>query len=139
MSIATPTEVEVCGNRYRIGRLGTIQQWHVARRILPIAMAMAAAATAEGDREKDDVVGVFLPVAEAFSKMSDADTEYVLNTCLAVCHREHGEGAWQKVMPVPGRFQYEDIDMKAMVQLTAAVIKEHRLADFMYGLQDAPP
>lgn len=134
-------EIVIGDHTYRIGKLNAMQQWHVARRMMPVVMAMGSgvisAMNTPDEAAGDMLLDAFGPVADALAKMSDADTEYVINTCLSVCQRKQSE----QYAPVrsSGGLMFTDIDMQVMMKLAMAVIKEHRLADFTSVLPIAPP
>ena len=115
--------IEVGGNSYRIGRLDARKQFHVARRLAPILPALGGMKTGK------DMMMSIAPVAEALSKMSEEDTDYVLDTCLAVCQRIQGNGQGAPLMARGGGLMFQDIDMPQMIQLTIQVLREN-LAGF---------
>ena len=125
-------EVEVGPNRYSIGKLDALKQFHVARRLVPVLAAFTKIGENKGVPQLK--VGTLLPIAEALSKMSDEETEYIIQTCLAVVKRQDS-GSWQYVM-IQGRFVYQDITMADMVKLTSEAIMEN-MGDFFAGLQAA--
>lgn len=121
-------EIELAGSTYAIGKLNAKQQFHVARRLGPALVALATGFTASAE---DDSLLKFKPIAEALARMSDEDSEYILDTCLAVCSRKQEKG-FAKVM-ANGQMMFADIDLAVMIQLTAAVVKEN-LENFMGAL-----
>lgn len=71
------------------------------------------------------------PVADALSKMSDEDTEYVIRSCLNKAQKHNGSN-WARVM-VGTRMMFEDeIDLGIMMQLTVETIREN-LQSFFPG------
>lgn len=136
------TDIVIGDQTYRIGKLNAMQQWHVARRWMPVAMAtgaglMNADATPNDAAAGDAMVAILSGMVDALAKMSEADSDYVMNTCLGVCYRKQAE----QFAPVrsAGGIMFQDIDVSIMVRLALAVIKEHRLGDFMSILPIAPP
>lgn len=143
-------EVKIGEHTYRSGRIDARKQFHVARKIGPAYFAMvrarAAAATempkavadaggvppelSEADVAKVSglMTGMVASVSEALSQMSEEDADFVINTCLAVCERQAGNG-WQKVMAGSGALMFEDIDVRVLIRLSIEVIKEN-LASF---------
>lgn len=108
--------------------------------VLGVPGAVAAARDAElsrkADQKADEVaqsrdaeiedsvlIASFMPVANALAKMPEADVNYVIDTCLAVCTRVE-PGGLAPVM-VEGRIMYSDLDMAGMMQLVNAVVKEN--------------
>jgi hypothetical protein len=125
------TEVEVAGHTYRIGMMNAMMQFHVGRRLAPAVITLG-----------DVFSGNPLPLAEALQRMSDADSEYIINSCLAVVERKSGNGAasWAKLRASNGSFMFDDIDAMVMVSLTIAVIKD-KLGNFSVQgvLGQSPP
>ena len=98
-----------------------------ARRIAPLLAGL-------GDVLKEDAKGfskIISPIAEALSRMSDDDTDYVIDACLLVVQRKQGE-TWQSVVARNGSLMFDDIDLPAMLQLTVAVIQQN-LGSFFPG------
>lgn len=136
-------EVTIKGAEYKIRKLTPFQQFHVARRLAPALWALGGAAAtvvkaaeqvqngkAVEDVPADDptngMLTAFGPVAEAFASMSDADSEYILSTCLSVVLRKQGSG-WAEVAPkgAQGHLAFEDITLPTMIELALEVIKEN--------------
>lgn len=125
------SEITVGEHTYTIGKMDALKQFHVARRLVPVL----AAFTKIGERvdlAEGFGVGALIPIAEALSKMSDEETEYIIQTCLSVVQRQDS-GKLQKVM-VQGKFVYQDIKMPDMIKLTSETIMEN-MGDFFAGLQ----
>ena len=116
-------------NEHPIDQLGGISA--VARMARPswvaltnqdnTAKAMAAAGKTMNDEA--DMLSIMGTVSDVVAKMSNEDVEYVIYACLAVVRRRQGE----RFMPVmTGKsFQFQDIDMNAMMRLTVEVLKEN--------------
>ena len=125
---------EVGGHEYEIGALDVFAQFHVHRRIMPILNTMTAslgAAFKAGKDKGDDLMEAMLaPAMEVVSRMSDADVDFVLKTCLGAVKRNDG-GRLAQVL-VQGRLMYADVTMQQMVQLAIAVIREN-MGDFSLG------
>lgn len=157
-----PSTVTVTGNEYRVGRLNARQQFHVARRIAPViasisqvAREITPAATngempdepeqEQAEQQLDELAQnrLFAVIAEALSKMSDVDCDYVISTCMSAVQRRQGEHfmpVWNKNADQP---QFGDIDLPTLMQLSWAVIQEN-LASFTpaqlsAGLQAVSP
>lgn len=125
------SEITVGEHTYTIGKLDALKQFHVARRLVPVLAAFTK--IGEGaDLSQGFGVGALIPIAEALSKMSDEETEYIIETCLSVVQRQDS-GKLQKVM-VQGKFVYQDIKMPDMIKLTSETIMEN-MGDFFAGLQ----
>lgn len=136
-------DITIGANEYRIGKLPPMKQFHVARRLAPLIAALGGAALSlpndapamkpAGDeapaQESDDkALGTMLklaqPLLDVISKLSDEDSEYVVNICLGACSRKQGN-QFAKVMTANNRLMFEDIELPELMQLTAAVIKEN--------------
>jgi hypothetical protein len=114
------SDIEVNGNVYRIGRMDARKQFHVSRRLAPLLAGLGGAISGK----KADAAATFQPIAEALAQMSDEDTDYILDNCLAVVSRQQGN-QFAPVMARGGSMMFEDIDLPTMMQLTIAVIREN--------------
>lgn len=114
------SDIEVNGNVYRIGRMDARKQFHVSRRLAPLLAGIGGAISGK----KADVTATFQPIAEALAQMSDEDTDYILDNCLAVVSRQQGN-QFAPVMARGGNMMFEDIDLPTMMQLTISVIREN--------------
>lgn len=130
-------ETDIDGHTYRIGKLDAYKQLHVTRKLAPALWAFGSAATgaadATGKVAEEIALTAMRPVAEAISKLTDEDTEYVVNTCLRVVQRKEGENAWQPVKVGNGnKLMFEDIGLDTMLKIVFAVIQEN-LGNFFPG------
>lgn len=121
------TELPVGEDLYQIGRLSALSQFHVTRRVAPILANMGVSVIdslrISGKLSDDDMVAVMGTAADVVSKMSDADVEYVIFTCLSVVRKKQ-ENVWAAV--VNGKqFMFQTMDMQLMMRLTVAVLKEN--------------
>lgn len=118
------TEVEIAGHAYRIGTMDAMTQFHIARRLAPAVITLG-----------DAFSGNPLPLADALAQMTDANSEYIINACLAVVERKSGGGngagaaTWARLRAQNGRFMFDDIDAMTMISITIAVIKD-KLGNF---------
>lgn len=132
-------EFQVGDKTYRSGKLSAMTQFHMVRRLAPLLGGIGAAAAAVRGQipaAPADPAASPLPsetflqadiiamVADAVGKMSDQDTEYVINTCLSVCQRQQEGNVWAPVTR-SGRMMFEDIDMAQMLQITWRVLQEN--------------
>lgn len=137
-------EFEVYGQKYRITKLNAFQQFHVTRRLYAVSSGfgtgldylMKNGGAERMKKEGLNFLGVIEPVVAAIGRMSNEDSEYVINTCLGAVFRSQSGGAWVPVMPVPGQLQFEDIQLPAMLALTWRVLQEN-LAGFFLDLLSA--
>lgn len=132
------TELPLGQDLYQIGRLPALSQFHVTRRVAPILANMGVSVIdslrTTGELSDEDMVSVMGTAAEVVAKMSDADVEYVIFTCLSVVRKKQ-EDVWAAV--VNGKqFMFQTMDMQLMMRLTVAVLKEN-LSGFFQPLTGA--
>ncbi len=132
-------EIEINGNNYQIGTLDAFKQFHVARRIAPVLFTLSSgtlelikAGSSSDDLSEMDILKAVGPMVDVISKMSDADSQYVLTTCLSVCSRQSGNG-WQRVCVDGGSMMFSDITLHVMLQLAVTVIQDN-MGNFMDAL-----
>jgi hypothetical protein len=109
-------EIEVEGQQYLIGLMTPMVAFHVQRRM---GAALVATLTAHS---RDGTDAVLAPMVEAWGRLSDEDTEYIINNCLRAVKRQSG-GAWAPAW-VNARPMFEDIDRKVMMRLVNEVLGE---------------
>lgn len=125
-------EITVEGKVYRVGRLNPRKQFHVARRLGPVLLALGKSATVAqetigmGDDDGDlrKVANAFSPIMDVLSKMSDEDVDYVLTACLSVCELRQGE-TYARVQHPNGELMFDDMTMPTMMRLAVQVIQEN--------------
>ena len=110
-------EFEIKSAKYRTGTMDAMTQFHVVRRLGPVLGSFRNML----DSKFEDGISL---VAEAISKMSDTDTEYVISSCMVIVQREQSGGTgWAKVWSAEAkRPMFDDIDMATMLQIVFAVI-----------------
>ena len=114
---------------YRTGKLSAFEQLHVARRLAPaLANLFTVFSTAptmgEGESIEDTILSLATgPLADTFSKMSDEDVDYIVNTCLGVCERQQEKG-WAKIMR-SGTLMFHNLELDELLGLTFTVIQEN--------------
>ncbi len=74
--------------------------------------------------EEISLVEIVGPVADILARMTDSDAEYVLTSCLSVCHRGVGD-KWQVVFAPGGGFMFQDIGIEVMYKLASIVVQEN--------------
>lgn len=119
-------EFEINGQQYRSAKLNARQQFHVARRLAPVFGGLAEASQGASP----DFAHFLQPIADAIAGMSDADCDYILDTCLGVVQRQQGS-AWAQIL-VNKAQMFDDIDLGVMLQLASKVITEN-LGGFFQG------
>lgn len=139
-------ELTINGNAYKTGRLTAKQQFHVARRLLPVVSALATAA-ASAPKAPDAEVGVSIDdnnslittLSDSMSRMPDKDCDYVLSVCLSCCQRQQPSGGWANVWNVAAdQAQFADIDLSVMIQLVMATLQDN-IGSFTAALPQAFP
>lgn len=128
-------EVDINGETYLIGQLKSRQQRNLLRRLVPLLTATAPlvpelikAMDEEFGGGVEDFMEHAGPLATALSSMSDADSDYIFDTCLAACKRKV-TGGWQNVIATTGDLMFQDIKIPQQMQLLFAVCKEN-FSDF---------
>jgi len=111
--------VEVNGQTYRIGKMPAREQFHVVRRLGPAIMGFLASGVNGGG-----MAGAMGPILDHLSKMSDEDSDYVLDHCLSVVQRAQGND-WAKVRAPNGALLFNDIELPQLLNLTRAVLTEN--------------
>jgi hypothetical protein len=146
--------VEINGVTYSVGRLDVRKQLHVARRLAPMVGAMGGVLRhvyesgmfkiGEGkfdldslteDSQKSVIIAGLETIetsaplfANAIAKMSDADADFIIDSCLAVCKRQQGK-LWSPVF-TNGVIMFDDMELDGIVQLTWYVCKQHVMSFF---------
>lgn len=129
------TTFEINGINYRANPMDARRQFHVTRRLARVMsafMPIMAATQAAQDGEKaaaamDALSEVLNALVDGLADLSDADADYVINSCLAVTEREiDGKAGWAPIM-ANGVITFEDIrtSMAAMLQILYPVLKEN--------------
>ena len=115
-------EIELKGVTYSIGQMNVFDQWNVARRIIPLLGALSDL------KDGASMIENLTPLLSSVGKMTDEDTSYILNKCLAVVKRKEPSG-WNKVLGGKDAIMYEDMTMSTILRLTMSVITEN-MGDF---------
>lgn len=117
-------DVTVAGNRYRIGRLGSIDQLHVASKLYRVLLLMS---------EADPKVATPRKFARAMlamtGEMNQLDADLTLATCLGVVQREQG-GKWPPIWPPGGTIMFQDLGPMELLELQYHVLEEHDFKGF---------
>ncbi|BAU93386.1 hypothetical protein MPPM_4781 [Methylorubrum populi] len=120
-------EFEVDGHTYRSKKMNARTQFHVMRRMAPILAPLQSVATG-------DLNGTLVPLAQAIGSLSDDASDYILDRCLEVVERKQGEAGWAKVKLDGGRNMFDDIDLMALLQIAANVLRDNYAVLFQKGL-----
>lgn len=146
-------EFEINGLKFRAGKLDVFKQLHVSRKVAPVlpklmpvflefaksAKVPAAAPDPASDATDPASADVDLaamasavePLAQVLAEMSDADVEYVVNTCLSVVAINQANN-WASVLAPSGVLMFDTIDLPVTVQIVAKVIQDS-LGPFLSG------
>lgn len=132
------TEIDINGQKYRIGKLDAMRQFHLSRKIAPIIPTLIPVFVklSKGGSLTDDLGGfaeLLAPFAEGISTMSDEASEYVISTCMSVVSRQSGSAfasAWNKQANTT---QFDDMDLAVILQLVIRVVQAS-LGPFIYGI-----
>jgi len=135
-------QVQVGGFTYSVGPLNAFEQFHVARRIMPILGRLGVSANmierfgkkADGD----DMLALMPLVFEQVAAMDQADADYVLHTCLAKCSRQQ-DTSWAPVLSASKSLMFADIDMPAMLQIVMASLQQNLASFFQAPPPSTPP
>lgn len=133
-------EFTIGNHNYRTVKLDVFQSFHVGRKISPCIFAMGAGtlqAIKNGMMDDAVVMGSIGPLVAVISSMSDADSQFVLDTCLNVCSRQE-PGGWAKIFVPGGGLIFQDIEMPTMLKIVAKVIQEN-LGNFLDALPTPEP
>lgn len=143
-----PTEFRVGEHLYRTRqKLNARQQFHVARRMAPLIGQFVAlgpmlnAALSAETMDQATIEALILSLSGALSRMEDAECDYVLDHCLGVVQRSSGNGGgpvWSDIWNARANaLQFQDIELPAMLQITAEVLQENLSSFFATGLPAA--
>lgn len=131
-------EFDLSGNTYRAGKLDAFKQFHVSRKIAPIIPTLVPVfVRLSQDKKLTEDLGAFSellgPFAEGLAGMSDADSEYIIATCLAVVSR-NANGTWAAVWNKSANAcMFDDMDLGVIMQIVIKVVQDS-LGPFIQGL-----
>lgn len=117
--------IEIGGNAYKIGKLDAFKQFHVVRRIGGPLVDLGIEFLRVQDGKGEGWESILRSAVHDLGKLSDADADYVLLTCLSVVERQRPQdGGWSPVAP-SRVLMFQDIDMATMLQLVWAVLESN--------------
>lgn len=123
---------EIGGRSFNLNKINAINQFHIVRRIAPmltgmISMLGSIAGKKGKELSQEEQVVQFAalsePIMTALSKLSDADSEYVLYRLLAsveVQQKEHN--IWAKVATADNGIMMQDIEFPVLMQLATKAL-----------------
>ncbi|MGH8709738.1 MAG: phage tail assembly chaperone [Burkholderiales bacterium] len=120
------TEIEVGGDRYRLGKLPPLKQFHIVRR----AAALLGGLEFQSGQAIDFARIKIKPIVEALAGMSDQDAEYILFGLLSVCQKAlPGGTGWANLISAGGQLMYQDLTLPQLMRFAQISFNEN-LADF---------
>lgn len=124
-------EFEIDGKQFRSGALDAFTQDAIVRRLLPVAGAVFGAYQrfASGDKAAALADGT-----SALSKLSDADAQFIIRTCLGATYRKQlPQDVWVSVLPNGGKMAFDDITLLDIYEIVFNVLRDN-LAPFFSGI-----
>lgn len=127
-------EFVISDRHYRSHQIPVRKQFHVLRRMGSLYPSIVVAETLKAS----DPVLAISSVAQALSHLSDTDTDFVLDACLAVTVVKQAENLWVPIVNASGDFQFKELGITDLLQICRAVLEEN-FGPFIRGLvQQAP-
>jgi len=102
------SELQINGITYHTTRLNAIDQWHVARKLVPYLVStgplsrIGDEAGAGGTINPEQFDRALKTVADAIAGMSYADWNFVINICLGAVRRQDPTGNFRPVIQLNG-------------------------------------
>lgn len=100
-------DFELGGRQFKLNKINALKQYHIVRRIGPIMGELLPALNKiskiqdtkklNADQEFDQIATFASPIMHGISKLSDADSEFVLFSLLASVEMKQTSGNWAKV------------------------------------------
>ena len=123
----TDTVLTIEGNEYLVQKIHPIAAWNIVRQLLPIfarsgplvETAIRTVASGSPQEAGTTLLESMGPVADALAKMSDEDSQRLIEACLRHCRRRASAG-W---LPVE-QFQ-ADLTLTVYLTLVGAVLREN--------------
>jgi hypothetical protein len=134
---------ELEGRKYQLSKIDAMKQYHIVRKIGPLladlvsSMKDVVALKADGLTESqklEEIAKVASPIMNGLSKLSDADSEYVLFRLLAAVEVEQPQfRTWAKVA-VENGIMMQDLELPTLLQLAGKSLA-YNLSSFFRLLQ----
>jgi Phage tail assembly chaperone protein, TAC len=124
-------EVEIKGNRYRIGPLTPRVAFHIQRKLGSALIDVIIDRTTKGEASQQMAV---FSLVRAWGQLSDADADYIMDKALAVVTRHDSQREhWSPIMTTSGGgMMFQDIDHEVAFMITNKVL-DLRLGSFLLG------
>lgn len=134
-------DFEIGGRKFKLGKMNTFKQFHIVRRISPILADMLPAIKdlqiKSGKAETfEETAKILAPILTGFSKLSDADSEFVLYGLLSSVEAQIN-GAWAKVA-TDSMLMIQDMELPTLLQIAGRAFI-HNLTGFFAALPQAQP
>lgn len=124
-------EFQTNGITYRSGALDVFAQDALVRRLVPVFGTLIAAY--QKFKGGDAAEGLAQGTA-AISKLTDADAQFIIRTCLGVVQRKQAPAdVWVNVMPSGGAIAFSDITLLDVYELVFHVLRDN-LSGFFSGI-----
>lgn len=125
-------DFSVGGQSYKSGRMDCFVQNHVARRLAPLIPCAGRVYLSMASAENGaDPLLAMAPIMDVFSKISDADADYIIKSCLAVTQRRQGD-LWAPCLN-GSAVMFQDINLFELYAICWNVLKDN-LANFFNAL-----
>lgn len=121
-------EFELEGHTYRANKIDARSQFHIVRRLAPVIGELVPAL--KGGKGELDALP---PLANAISKLSDADADYCLFGLLKALSRKQPQGTGWGPVTTGEQLMYDDITMPQMLQLAWRAFS-HNMSGFFAAL-----
>ncbi len=131
------TTQTIDGQEYRVsGKMNVKDQFHVARKILPIfdGLGGLGGLIEKGTKlTTEEALGLVGPLTKALANLPDDHCDFVMDKCLALVQRKVSDNVWGPVYSVPAKsMMYDDIHLMTMGKLVAMVVQD-QLMSFSSG------
>ncbi len=130
------------GNReFKLLKLDTFKQFHIARRIgpiigdlIPIAHKLRSLSLDTDDKLSEEqkleaLAPILQPLIDGFSKLSDQDADFVLmGLCSAV--EMKNSGVWSRVVHEKAGLMFQDLELPELLQIAGRAFQFNLAAFF---------
>lgn len=129
------SEFQVGPHTYSVGKLDAFRQFHIVRRLGPVAASLGIGWLRLKKGQKDGFEELLRGALEDLGKLSDEDANYVLvNSLSAVRRRRALDGGWDAITTPGGALMFPgEMDMAVMLQLVWHVLEDN-LGNFLNAL-----
>jgi hypothetical protein len=135
-------DFELAGKKYKLHKLDAFKQFHVVRRLSPILGDLIAVAPrlakVSPNQMGDEQLALLSPILKGISALSDADSNFVLNTLLSSIEMQQtAQGGWARVSTDSG-LMFQDLELPILLQLAGRAF-QYNMAGFFILLPQASP